>query len=267
MNKLKAYGYRVAELRTEDVQAMFRLFAEYYTQVNFEQFCRDLRQKDHVFVLKDQRSRAIKGFSTIMALQVQVQGKWVRAFFSGDTVVDREYWGQGTLGMAFLKFLFLHKLRRPWQPLYWFLISKGYKTYLLMANNFQIHYPRYERPTPPEMQALIDAFSETLYGAYYQRERGVISFARQQAQRKDALKQDIAPITAELLQNPRIAFFQERNPGWLEGDELACVALMTFSMPFYYQWKYLKKRFSRRSPAAVDSSSASAVLLSSERAL
>lgn len=246
MNKLKAYNCRVADLHTEDLQAMFRLFSEYYIHVSFNQFYKDIQQKDRVFILKDKKNQ-IKGFSTLVLLQVEVQGKSVRVFFSGDTVVDRNYWGQGTLGKAFLWFLFLHKLRRPWQPLYWFLISKGYKTYLLMANNFKVHYPRYEQPTPPDMQALIDTLSETLYGSYYQRERGIISFrGQQQSVCKDALKQDVASITADLLQNPRIAFFQARNPGWMYGDELACIALMTLGMPFYYQWKRIKKRFQRK---------------------
>jgi hypothetical protein len=241
MKKLKAFGYSVTDLAPAQIETMFQLFSEYYANVTYEQFRKDLLKKDHVFVLKDQKTLEIKGFSTIVALNSEVNGKPVRGFFSGDTVVDREYWGQGTLGVAFLKFLFLHKLRRPWEPLYWFLISKGYKTYLLMANNFQNHYPRHEKATPPEIQTLINTFSKTLYGDCYYPERGVISFAGQQAHIKDALKQDITPITEDLLSNPRVNFFVEKNPDWAQGDELACVALMTFSMPFYYQYKIIKK--------------------------
>lgn len=228
---------------------MFRLFAEYYANVSYAQFQSDLKQKDHVFLMRDRTSQEIKGFSTIVGLDAEVNGRPVRGFFSGDTVIDREYWGQGALGVAFLKFLFMQKLKKPFSPLYWFLISKGYKTYLLMANNFQTHYPRFERSTPPEMQSLIDTFSQTLYGDYYVQERGVISFA-QQAQvrdyvKKDCLKQDVTPISDELMAHPRVAYFVERNPGWEQGDELACVAKMTFSMPFYYQYKVFKKMFSR----------------------
>lgn len=241
MKKLKAFGYAVSDLSTAQIESMFQLFAEYYANVTYEQFRKDLSQKDHVFVLKDKATLEIKGFSTIVALNSTVNGKPVRGFFSGDTVVDREYWGQGTLGVAFLKFLFLHKLRKPFEPLYWFLISKGYKTYLLMANNFQTHYPRCEKPTPPEIQTLINTFSTTLYGDCYYADRGVISFAGQQSHIKDALKEDITPISEDLLKNPRVAFFAEKNPQWDQGDELACVALMTFSMPFYYQLKTFKK--------------------------
>lgn len=246
MPKLKAQSKPVRSLAPSEIDVMFLLFSKYYQNVSRSQFISDLEKKDYVFLLRDHQNLEIKGFSTIMSLYAEIGGRSVRAFFSGDTVVERDYWGQGTLGVAFLFFLFLHKLRRPFQPLYWFLISKGYKTYLLMANNFQVHYPRYEKTTPTDMQALIDTLSVMLYGAAYHAERGVICFPETLA--REALQQHVTPITPELLQNPRIAFFQARNPGWIHGDELACVARMTLWMPFYYQFKHIKKRWLRAVP-------------------
>jgi len=242
MKKLQAFGYAVHDLKPAEIKTMFQLFAEYYANVSFEQFQQDLLAKDHVFVLKDKRSLEIKGFSTIVSLQTEVQGRQVRGLFSGDTVVHQDYWGQGALGVAFLRYLLLQKLRSPFEPLYWFLISKGYKTYLMMANNFKTHYPRYEAETPPEMAQLLQTFSETLYPGYYDAEKGIISFSQQRAQLKDCLKADVTPISDDLLaSNARIAYFARRNPRWQEGDELACVALMTFGMPLAYQLKLLRK--------------------------
>lgn len=241
VKRLKAFCQRVSDLQESEIATMFQLFAKYYANVSESQFRSDLLKKEHIFVLKDSQSLEIKGFSTIVSLEVEIAGRPVRGFFSGDTVIDQEYWGQGALGVAFLKFLFLQKCRKPLQPLYWFLISKGYKTYLLMANNFATHYPRYERVTPPEMQQILDQFSQELYPDTYQRERGVISFATQSEQSKDRLKEDVTPIGEDLLQNPRVAFFVKANPGWIHGDELACIAEMTFGMPFYYQFKTLLK--------------------------
>lgn len=246
MKKLKAFNESIQDLSSTDIQAMFKLFSLYYANVSEAQFEEDLRQKDRVFLLKDSKSLEIKGFSTIVALNTSVNGKPVRGFFSGDTVVDKEYWGQGTLGVAFLKFLFMQKLKKPMQPLYWFLISKGYKTYLLMANNFKTHYPRFEQNTPSDMQHIIDTFSHTLYDGYYEADTGIITFSKQQTKTKDCLREDITPITDDLkASNDRIAFFAERNPGWAEGDELACIAKMTFSMPVYYQIKTMKKLWKR----------------------
>ena len=113
-----------------------------------------------------------------------------------------------------------------------------------MANNFKTHYPRYEHSTPKKQGSIIKAFSETLYGDYFNQETGVISFSKVSS--KDCLKSEITPITKELLlKNKRIKFFAQRNPGWEEGNELACVAEMTLGMPFYYQAKIIKKQWKR----------------------
>ncbi len=37
------------------------------------------------------------------------------------------------------------------------------------------------------------------------------------------LKPGVGDITEELLTDSRIAFFQKMNPGWRNGDELACL--------------------------------------------
>lgn len=243
MKRLKAEGLAAHALSAETQADMFRLFAQYYSNIDFAQFQEDLQKKDHVFLLKDSKDNSIQGFSTIVSLETEVAGQRVRGMFSGDTVVHEDYWGQGTLGVAFLKYLFLAKLKKPTTPLYWFLISKGYKTYLLMANNFPVHYPRYEQATPSAMQGIIDAFGTTLYPEHYNQAQGVIQFSHQHLKSKDCLKTDVTPITEAMrAANQRIAFFADRNPHWEQGDELACIAEMNFAMPFAYAWKTFKKR-------------------------
>jgi hypothetical protein len=256
MKKLKAEGVAVSALSQTTIADMFRLFSQYYSNIDFVQFQEDLQHKDHVFLLKDRKDNSIQGFSTLVGLETEVSGKRIRGMFSGDTVVHEDYWGQGTLGVAFLKHLFLAKLKKPFTPLYWFLISKGYKTYLLMANNFPVHYPRHEQSTPAPMQQIIDAFGHTLYPEHYHAESGIIQFSHQQLKTKDCLKAEVTPITSDMCAgNQRIAFFAEQNPHWEKGDELACIAEMTFAMPFAYALKTFKKRGKRRSTAGQEKQS------------
>jgi hypothetical protein len=33
------------------------------------------------------------------------------------------------------------RVKYPFNEFYWLLISKGYKTYLLLANNYYVYYP------------------------------------------------------------------------------------------------------------------------------
>lgn len=247
MSKLTSNCVRIQDLKASEIKDMFVLFGEYYANVSETQFQTDLAKKDYVFLLKCAQSRQIKGFSTIVSIRSELANKKVvYGCFSGDTVIHKDYWGQGTLGVAFLKFLFLQKLRRPLVPLYWFLISKGYKTYLLMANNFSNYYPRFEEPTPAESQAILDSFAFTLYPDQYNPERGIISSA--DLEHKDHLKSNVAPISESLLANPRIAFFQAKNPNWLQGEELACIAEMTLWMPLKYQSKLMVKQLQKLLP-------------------
>jgi len=234
---LQAVIVTVHELAAKDRARMFELMQSAYDAVTERQFLADLEKKDAVILLKDP-AHAIQGFSTLASLRVQIDGKTLRGIFSGDTVIAERYWGQRALGKAFLRYLFLEKLKAPFAPLYWLLISKGYKTYLMMANNFAEHYPRYEHSTPTQAQQILDAFYATLYPGTYDPQTGLIETVGEAYH----LKPGIAPIANALVEsNPRIAFFAARNPRWRTGAELACLARMTLRMPFVYALKGLMK--------------------------
>ncbi len=213
---------------------MLALMQAYYDEVSDEQFRKDLAKKDDVILLLDDAQKAIRGFSTLACIRVQHRGKTFHGIFSGDTVIEKDFWGQRALGKAFLRYLFTKKLQRPFAPLYWLLITKGYKTYLMMANNFQEYYPRFDRPTPVYQQELMQAFYSQLYPDEYNAASGVVVPASEACH----VKTGVAPISARLLEtNPKVAFFQLINPAWQQGAELACVARMTLWMPLQYAMK------------------------------
>jgi len=220
---------RVSRL-AQNQQEMFEVFASYYDNAFLETFERDLAEKEVVFLIRCAVSRKVVGFSTLKRYQVELEGEKAPVFFSGDTIVHKDYWGKNGLGLAFGRYLLREKLKHPLRPVYWNLISKGYKTYLLLTNNFGTFYPRYDQPTPPRMQALIDACGRTLYPENYNPASGVIEFASKPGSVKDRLKGSVACIEEEHLKNPKIAFFQQRNPRWESGDELVCLGEFTLRM-------------------------------------
>jgi len=228
---LKGKIVPVSSLNSSDRSAMYGLMECYYDNIERERFNRDLDEKKDVILLLAGKGEEIKGFSTLMHVETVVNGRKARAIFSGDTVVDEAYWGQRILGRMFLSYLFTQKIKNPLLPLYWLLISKGYKTYLLMANNFIEHYPRHEKPTPKNKQKLIDAFATQLFGDSYCEESGCCRFPESLGQ----LREGVAPLKKEEVDgNSRIQFFLENNPGWIEGEELVCLARMSWSMPVSY---------------------------------
>jgi hypothetical protein len=240
---LRARIVPVGDLTARDHAEMFGVFRQYYENVAVDRFLSDLARKDDVILLVDREER-VQGFSTMKNLEVEVEETRIFGLFSGDTVVAREHWGQRVLGRAFLKYLFVQSAKRPLAPFYWFLISKGYKTYLLMANNFPEHFPRFERPMSPRDKAILDAFGTTMYPREYDTKTGLIGFDESHGN----LRHGVAAITKELAaQNPRVAFFAERNPRWAEGTELACIAKMTWTMPLRYAFKARTKKASHSS--------------------
>jgi hypothetical protein len=238
---LKARIVPVGTLTATDHAQMFAVFGQYYENVAFDRFLGDLTHKDDVILLVD-RDEHIQGFSTMKNLDVEVDGERIFGLFSGDTVVAREHWGQRVLGRAFLRYLFVQSAKRPLSPFYWFLISKGYKTYLLMANNFPEHFPRFERAMSPRDKAVLDTFGRAMYPNEYDAATGLIAFDKSHGN----LRHGVAAITRELREmNPRVAFFAEKNPTWADGTELACIAKMTWTMPLRYALKARVKKAAR----------------------
>lgn len=236
--RLRATTVAVSNVSERDRDRLFSIFHRYYDQVSRAQFESDFSKKDHVILLRAPDG-VVHGFSTLKNLDLVVAGRRVRGAFSGDTVIEKEYWGQGSLGVEFLKYLFRQMARAPLVPFYWFLISKGYKTYLLMANNFDRYWPRYDEETPAFEQELMHASSRALFGAAYDETRGLVVFEESLGH----LKEGVAAVTDELrATNPKVKFFAEKNPSWADGTELVCLARMSWAMPLTYWWKVMTQK-------------------------
>lgn len=139
----------------------------------------------------------------------------------------------------FARYFILKRLKNPFTPFYWFLISKGYKTYLLLTNNFVNYYPRFDRETPVTMSNLIASFATKLYPDYYEPDSGLIRFPYVSAH----LKSHVAAIDEHLLAtNPKIAFFAQKNPEWAKGTELCCVGELSWNLPALYLAKFVRKK-------------------------
>jgi hypothetical protein len=228
----------VVQLANSDIEQMYTLFEQYYDCVSFDTFRKDLLKKDKVIVARSPHSGPIKGFTTlkIMDIEYDLNGKRCHAtgVFSGDTIVSPEYWGSRVINGAFAATLLKEKAKHPFSPVYWFLISKGYKTYLLLTNNFLEYYPNKDEGTPEHIQKVIDTYAMTLYPEAYDQESGLLKFEQSLGQ----LKSSVAPIDQFLVSTqPKIAFFQFMNPDWQQGDELVCLGVVSWRLFAFYALK------------------------------
>jgi hypothetical protein len=166
-------------------------------------FERDLLAKDWVLLLR--QGEQVVGFST---LQRRQESSFV-VYFSGDTLVLPGHRRGYDLPRLWGRFVF-ERVAQENLPCLWFLICAGFRTYRFLPVFFQRFYPRYEEPTPPEVQRLLDELAACHFGLLYSDgivRLGSASLEELPSRRLDAHAQ----------------FFLERNPGWRQGHELACL--------------------------------------------
>ncbi len=209
----------VAALGVELVEGLYRVYEACYDGGDPRRFRRDLAEKRWVILLRDAESGAVVGFSTQRTTDVVVHGRPVRALFSGDTIIDPGYWGEQALVQTFCGLVGRLLAAAEGRLLYWFLISKGHRTYLYLPTFFHEFFPRHDRSPPPFEAELMRVLGLEKFGADFDASAGLV----RQRGPHDRLKPQLDG-SAQRRQNPHVAFFLARNPAHAEGEELLCVA-------------------------------------------
>ena len=220
--RLNGQVRRVPNLTTAERAQMYELLACYFAHTTPAQFERDLAEKAWAILLTNPLDGRIQGFSTLMRFQSAIDGQTVHAYFSGDTIIRREYWGEIVLPRLWSQHVFGLAEATPEIDAYWFLICSGYKTYRFLSVFFRQFYPTYKRPTPPQLKRLLDHLGRQKFGDEYHAAEGVVRFSQ-----ATPLREGVAEIAARRLKDPHIAFFAAANPGHGQGDELACLTRLT----------------------------------------
>lgn len=234
VGRLHATTVPVATLDAAQRQRMWELFDASYADVDPRRFQSDLDGKDDVFLLWD--GAELRGFSTVCRhSQTLPGGGAATVVYSGDTVIDGAYHGQNALQWAFFRYIALTRLRHPTRPVVWFLISKGYKTYLLLSRNFPCHWPRAGATTPPWAKQLIDTLATERFGSAYDPGTGTLRFEQPMGR----LRAEVAPIPDEAA--PDIRFFVQRNPGHADGEELCCIGLVDARLMLTYPFRAVRR--------------------------
>ena len=206
------------DLSGTDIQSMFRVFSENFDGATKNIFERDLSNKNWVILLRDGETSELEGFSTLALYETQFNNQLMSVVYSGDTIIRRAYWGTPELPRSWIHTVLEKSAHMP-QPLYWLLISSGYKTYRFLTVFYKEFYPHYGKPTPPEMQARMKYLATQRFGSDYHCKEGVVRFQNGAT----PLRKGIAEVSDERLHDPHVAFYISKNPGHVHGDELVCI--------------------------------------------
>lgn len=212
------YGEVIAKknLNKEDILTMYQLMDTFYEGMKMETFCEDLSQKDYCILLRNENNE-ICGFSTQLILRIPFGQQTIHGVFSGDTIIHKDYWGSSELFRTFAEFFF--EYGEMYEHFYWFLISKGYKTYKMLPTFFKSFYPTYKMETPKQMEGIMHSFGNLMYPKEYKEATGVIHYRKD----KDRLRAGVADITTNKLKDNDIAYFVDKNPDHDKGNDLVCI--------------------------------------------
>ena len=195
---------------------MCDLYLEHYDGSSSSLFYRDLDEKTEVLILY--HDAVVVGFSTLLFYSFRHEGTSVRIVFSGDTVVHQNHWGQQRLHTAWLARTNAWWSQNPEQPLFWFLLVKGHRTYRFLSAGFKRYFPHHEQ-SEPALRELAYALAAERYGNAFLPEQGIVRFAESHGH----LRGHIALPDARQSTRPDVCFFLQANPGYVNGDELVCL--------------------------------------------
>ena len=243
---LKARYVPISKVSVHLMRSMYDVYRRYYENISLDLFSKDMVEKNGVFIIEERKTGRTVGFSTLKVLDMEVGGRTVTGVFSGDTIIEKEYWGSRVLQFQFFIRMLKEKLKRPHRPMFWLLISKGYKTYLLLANNFYTYYPHPEGRCD-FLAEHVDAYCRALFPESFCDSRRLLDFGNGYTH----LKEDVAGITDEMREaNAKIRFFEQCNPSWERGTELPCIGLVDARLLLRYPVDFWRKRRRRSATPA-----------------
>lgn len=245
----KARFVEFSEISRHQAHEMYAIYEKYYENTNFPLFWSDLSKKTGAILIFHPTTNVIVGFSTIAVHHFKLENKNYTTVFSGDTVIEKEFWGSRALIIGMTKFMVKLRFKHPTDKLYWVLISKGYKTYLLLANNYYTYYPHVDGKHT-ELAPIIEHYCEQYFPKYYDDNTGLLNFGEDY----QPLKGEVAPITEKMRRrNRKIKFFEEMNPSWKAGTELPCIGEISWSDLLLYPTRLFSKPVSQGKREAIRS--------------
>jgi hypothetical protein len=207
---------RISELDAALLQQLVALYLNYYDSSSEEKVISDLKEKTEILLLFHEGQ--LVGFTSSLVYSRQWRGKNIRIVYSGDTVVDRQHWGQQALAFAWITRMGELKSQEPDCPLYWFVIVKGHRTFKYLptfGKSFHPHWSEFRS----DLKSLADVLAKEKFGDTYNEETGVVEFAESQGH----LREEIAYPTEEEMTKESVRFFLKANPNYLRGHELVCL--------------------------------------------
>jgi len=232
----------IGEVSQSQKLRMYNLYSENYNHTSKELFFSDLANKQFVIMVFDE-SHEIQGFSTAGINPKNCGTQNYNILFSGDTIISPEHWGTQELLKGFMTLvgkLLASDKEKEW---YWFLISKGHRTYMYLALFFKAYYPHVKK-TDPKLKHILNEVASKMFPESWLPEKDLIVFPEKMGE----LTPELAKGSFNKTHNKHVAFFLEKNPHFYRGEELACITSLSFENIHPRQHNNLEKGYTEGIP-------------------
>ncbi|MBP6236066.1 MAG: hypothetical protein KA270_16405 [Saprospiraceae bacterium] len=211
------------DLEENDLAQMLHLMQNHYSHVTEMMFLHDLLEKDFVGIIRDKNSD-IQGFTTFVINPKNCAGRDYNILFSGDTIIDEKHWGSLIMMKGWsmsVGSIVASDSDKPW---YWYLMSKGHRTYLYLPFYFHSYYPSiHPQSDYGTLAQIADEVSRNLFGDDWKPDEGLIRFKEHHG----ALNPALSEATFRKIKHTYVKFFLEKNPAFYDGNELVCIAQLS----------------------------------------
>lgn len=201
-------------------RAMAALYLAAYDGSSEALFAHDLAAKDEALLLR--ADGVLAGFTTLRTEATTWQGAPLRVVFSGDTVVQREHWGQQALSFAWVRRMGEIKRAAPGTRLVWLLLVKGHRTFRYLPVFARAFHPGEEdddSPAARERAALAAHLARRMFPDDYDPASGCVVFRPSRGH----LRAELAEPRGDEHERAGVARFLRLNPRYREGVELVCL--------------------------------------------
>ena len=142
-SKLRYTNIFTKDLTQASLGRMFLIMEQNYSSISRISFDKDLENKQFIGVLTD-NNKVIQGFTTYGINPYETGTPEYNILFSGDTIISPEYWGSQELVKGWCKTVGRLIAGSPEKKWYWFLLSKGHRTYMYLPLFFEKYYPAFD---------------------------------------------------------------------------------------------------------------------------
>ncbi|MFO8062476.1 MAG: hypothetical protein R6U31_06070 [bacterium] len=202
----------VSRLSDDDMHNMYELFNRYFIY-DYRSFAEDIHNKSIITLICDNENDNLIGFSSY---DKSIYDEFA-ILFSGSTVVSEQYRNERALMEGFLSVCSDMIKAYSDRPVYWHLLSMGFRTYRFLPLFFNEYYPC--RKGSYEMKGILDRVSYDRFGDLYDPATGIVSIPG-----GERLRPQYAEIPRNRLNDRHVRFFLEKNPDYRQGNELSCIA-------------------------------------------